>query len=139
MPMLHDLLPKFRNRSLDADWDLFFQSAWPFRRGMDVDVKETERNILVEAELPGFKKDEIQVELDDFSLTIKATRDELREEKQEKYFRRERQYGTIERTILLPTEVISGSSTAKYEDGVLKITLEKRNPTVPARKTISIQ
>ncbi|XKG66830.1 Hsp20/alpha crystallin family protein [Mesobacillus maritimus] len=93
----------------------------------------------IEADLPGFQKEDIQVDLDDYSITIKAIRSTESEEKREKYYRRERQYGSVERVIPLPAEVITNSSSAKYEDGVLKITLEKANPTISQRKSISIE
>lgn len=119
--------------------DDFFHSPWPANKMFDVDVKETRTEISIKADLPGFKKDEIQVVLDDFSVTIKAYRNEEREEKGEKYYRQERQYGQIERTIPLPDTVVSESSKAKYEDGVLTITLKKTNPILTKPKLISIE
>lgn len=119
--------------------DDFFHSPWPANKMFDVDVKETKTEISIKADLPGFKKDEIQVVLDDFSVTIKAYRNEEREEKGEKYYRQERQYGQIERTIPLPDAVVSESSKAKYEDGVLTIILKKTNPSLTKRTLISIE
>lgn len=119
--------------------DNFFHNPWPTNRMFDVDVKETRTEISIKADLPGFKKDEIQVVLDNFSVTIKAYRNEEREEKDEKYYRQERQYGQIERTIPLPDAVVSESSKAKYEDGVLTIILKKTNPTLTKPKLISIE
>lgn len=104
-----------------------------------MDVKETEKEISILAELPGFKKEEIELELDVYSLTIRATRHEEKEEQNEKYFKRERQYGKVERVLPLPAEVVSGSAKANYEDGVLKITLEKKHPTVPKHEMIKIE
>ncbi len=136
MPALHDLLPKIWNRRA-TELEDFFDSSWPWGKGFDVDVKESEKAISIEADLPGFQKEDIHVDLDDYSITIKATRSAETEEKREKYYRRERQYGSVERVIPLPAEV--KTETPKYEDGVLRITLEKANPTISQRKSISIE
>lgn len=92
----------------------------------------------MEADLPGFEKEEITVELEEYAVTIKADRSVEREEKGEKFYRRERQYGKVERTIPLPAEV-TGKSKATYRNGVLTITLEKKHPTLTSRKTITIE
>lgn len=138
MPALHDLLPKIWNKR-NYDLEEFFENSWPWNKVFEVDVKETEKLILIEADLPGFNKEEIHIEVDDYSLTVKATRSSDTEEQGEKYFKRERQFGSIERTIPLPAEVMTETSTAKYEDGVLSITLVKTNPTYSNRKSITIQ
>ncbi|MCM3585466.1 Hsp20/alpha crystallin family protein [Mesobacillus maritimus] len=138
MPVLHDLLPKIWNRK-SYDLEDFFENSWSWNKVFDVDVKETEKLITIEADLPGFNKEDIHLEIDDYALTIKATRSTELEQRGEKYFKRERQFGSIERTIPLPTEVRTETSTAKYNDGVLKITFEKVNPTISHRKAISIE
>lgn len=138
MPILRDLLPKIWNNG-SQEIEEFLQNPWSFKKGFDADVKENEKEITVHAELPGFKKEDIELELDDYSLTIRATRHEEKEEQNEKYFKRERQYGKVERILPLPAEVVTGSAHAKYEDGVLKITLEKKHPAVPKRELIKIE
>lgn len=119
--------------------DDFFHSPWPANKMFDVDIKETQTQISIKADLPGFKKDEIQVVLDDFSVTIKAYRNEERGVTGERYYRQERQYGQMERTIPLPDAVVSESSRAKYVDGVLSIILEKTSPSLTKRTLISIE
>ncbi len=137
MSAFHDLLPKNWSKR-GQELEEFFEKPWFFNTAFNVDVKETEKLICIEADLPGFKKEEIKVELDDYSLTILATRNEDKEEKNENFFMRERTFGKVERTIPLPVEVIKSTSSAKYEDGVLKITLQKKNPTIPTRQSITI-
>ncbi|MFX3625639.1 MAG: Hsp20/alpha crystallin family protein [Ectobacillus sp.] len=141
MPALRDLMPKVWNRR-GNEAEHWFSDQFPFFFGekamFNVDVKETEKEVIVEAELPGFEKDEIHVEIDDYSLAISAERESEEEEKAEKYFRRERQYGKVERVLPLPAEVISDSSKAKYDNGVLVVTLVKRTPSLPDRKSIKI-
>ncbi|EKN64137.1 Hsp20/alpha crystallin family protein [Schinkia azotoformans] len=138
MATLHDLLPRFWNKR-SQELEEFFDNPWPWSKMFDVDVKENEKTITIHADLPGFSKDEIELALDEYSLTIKASRTAEKEEKGEKYYKQERSYGKVERTIPLPAEVISDSSKAKYEDGVLTITLEKKNPSLPDRKHIPIE
>ncbi|HHY72066.1 MAG TPA: Hsp20/alpha crystallin family protein [Bacillus bacterium] len=138
MPSLHDLLPKLWNKR-SQELEEFFENPWPWSKVFDVDVKENEKSITIQADLPGFNKEEIEIGIDDYSLTIKASRSEEKEEKGEKYYKQERTYGKVERTIPLPAEVIVDSSKAKYENGVLNITLEKKNPSLPERKYISIE
>jgi HSP20 family protein len=137
MPSLHDLFPRLWN-SGGRELDDFIENPWLFTRMFDVDVLESERAISIEAELPGFRKDEILVELDERSISIRASRQDDREEKDGKYFKRERQFGKVERTIALPAEVVIGSSEASYVDGVLKIKLEKKQSALPKRQTLSI-
>lgn len=138
MPTLHDLLPRFWNKR-SQELEEFFENPWPWSKVFDVDVKENEKTITIQADLPGFNKDEIELALDDISLTIKASRSAEKEEKGEKFYKQERSYGKVERTIPLPAEVISDSSKAQYENGVLKITLEKKNPSLPERTYIPIE
>lgn len=138
MTALHDLFPGILNMNKQEIED-FFQNPWSLNKIFDVDVKETEKFVTIKADLPGFKKEEIQIELEDYSLTIKAYRNAEIEENGEKYYKQERQYGQVERSIPLPVAVIGDASRAKYEDGVLTIILEKKNPTLPQRQSILIE
>ena len=78
----------------------------------------------VRAELPGLKKDDVQVELTDDAVTIHGERREEREEKREGYFHSERQYGEFHRTIPLPEGVIGESAQASFRDGVLEVSMQ---------------
>jgi HSP20 family protein len=138
MTALHDLFPGISSLNKQEIED-FFQNPWSLNKIFDVDVKETEKFVTIKADLPGFKKEEIQIELEDYTLTIKAYRNAEKEEKGEKYYKQERQYGQVERSIPLPVAVIGDASRAKYEDGVLTIILEKKNPTLPHRQSILIE
>jgi len=78
----------------------------------------------VRAELPGLKKDDVQVEMRDDAVTIRGERREEREEEREGYYHSERDYGQFYRTIPLPEGVISESAQATFNHGVLEISMQ---------------
>jgi len=93
-----------------------------------VNVKETEDAFMVEVAAPGKKKDDFEVELNNNLLTISSEVEEEREseDKKEKFTRREFSYRAFKHSFSLPDSVDSAKIAANYEDGVLKITLPKR-------------
>jgi len=105
---------------------------------MKVDVVESNGAYLVTAEVPGVKKEDIQVLIDGAEVTLAA---ELKRErdvsKEERVLHAERAFGKIERSFTLPQEVDETKAEAKYRDGVLELTLPKK--AAAARKTIAIQ
>jgi HSP20 family protein len=102
-----------------------------------VDVKETAEAYTVSAELPGLKKDEIQVEIEGNEVTISA--ETRREEKKEgeKYLRLERSFGKTGRRFALPQDLDETKAVARFTDGVLELTLPKK-AAVTGRK-VAIQ
>ena len=90
-----------------------------------VDVSETGKEVIVQAELPGMDPKEIDVSISGDVLTIKGEKKREEEHKDENYHRIERSYGAFARTIQLPTEVDADKAKAVYKDGVLKLTLPK--------------
>ncbi len=90
-----------------------------------LEVKTDENNVYVKADLPGLKKEEINVTVDDNILTIKGERKFESEEKTKQYHVTERSYGSFERTLSLGTSVDAEKITANYKDGVLDITIPK--------------
>ncbi len=79
---------------------------------------------IVRAELPGLKKDDVQVELTDDAITIQGERREEREEEREGYYHTEREYGQFYRSIPLPEGVISESAQATFKNGVLEVSMQ---------------
>ena len=79
---------------------------------------------IVRAELPGLKKDDVQVELTDEALTIHGERHEEHEQEREGYYQTEREYGQFYRTIPLPEGVISESAQATFRNGVLEVSMQ---------------
>lgn len=90
-----------------------------------VDVFEEGKSVVVKAEIPGVKKDEISVSISDDSVTIKGERRQAREEKGKDFYRSECAYGSFQRSITLPHRVKAQGAQAKYENGILEIRLPK--------------
>jgi HSP20 family protein len=103
-----------------------------------VDVAEKNGAYTVTAELPGVKKDDIQVTIDGFQVTLAA---EVKREKEvtqdERVLHTERTFGKVSRSFTLPLEVDEAKAEAKFRDGVLELTLPKK--AAAARKQVSIQ
>jgi HSP20 family protein len=109
--------------------DFFSDSFLPRSLVFDtfkVDVKEDEKAYTVDAELPGVKKEEIGLSLNDGRLSISVQREEKVDEEKENYVHRERRYGSCERSIYLSDASPDGIE-AKLEDGVLKVTVPKQD------------
>ena len=98
-----------------------------------VDVYENDDALVFKAELPGFSKDDVHVELKDNVLTLKGERKRNLEVKEEHYHRMERSYGTFQRSFALPIGVDAEKAEASFKDGVLKLTLPKAETTKPKR------
>ncbi|HWM43624.1 MAG TPA: Hsp20/alpha crystallin family protein [Burkholderiales bacterium] len=105
---------------------------------MKVDVAEKNGAYTVTADLPGVKKDDIQVTIDGAQVTLAA---EVKREKEasqdERVLHTERVYGKVTRSFTLPQEVDEGKAEAKFRDGVLELTLPKK--AAAARKQVTIQ
>ena len=103
-----------------------------------VDICDTENAIVVTAELPGVKKEDISIEVKDNILTIKGERSEDSEVKEENYYRRERSFGSFQRSFSMPTEVSPESIKASFKDGVLKIEVPKPEEKKPKQISIDV-
>jgi HSP20 family protein len=94
---------------------------------------------IVRADLPGLKKDDVQVELTDEALTIHGERQEEHQEEREGYFHSEREYGQFHRTIPLPEGVITESARASFRNGVLEISMQSAPSSVNRGRRIEIK
>ena len=109
---------------------------------MKTDVRETKDSYEVDVDLPGFKKDEIQLELNDGYLTISAEKglDKEEKDKKDKYIRRERYAGSMSRTFYVGESVTENDIHAKYENGILTLDVPKEEAKkVPEKRYISIE
>ena len=104
------------------------------------DIRDAGDRFILEAELPGFQKEDIKLDLKDGILTITAQHSENKEEKDDKgqYIRRERRYGSFSRSFDV-TGVDEEHITASYNNGVLELSLPKVVPVVPEAKRIAIE
>ena len=108
---------------------------------MKTDVKETDGTYELEVDLPGFKKDEINVKLEDGYMTISATKglDTEKKDKHGKIIRQERYAGAMQRSFYVGEGVKTEDVKAKYEDGVLKLDIPKKEMNLPGNNTIAIE
>lgn len=93
---------------------------------IDVDVSETDSEVVVTADLPGYDKEEISITLNDDRLTLAAERTESRTEDNARYHRRERTNRQVRRTVTLPADVDDEGANATHKNGVLTVRLQKR-------------
>ena len=104
------------------------------------DVRETEDAIEADIDLPGFKKDEIQVHLENGYLTVSAEKHADKQAGKGKYLRQERYSGTVRRTFYVGDALKPDDVKAKYEDGVLVVSLSKKAPeAIEQRSQIAIE
>ncbi|MGQ9730718.1 MAG: Hsp20/alpha crystallin family protein [Candidatus Zipacnadales bacterium] len=123
-------------------WNLPFWGMTQTQAGMEarkwapqVDLYETETEVVVKAELPGIAKQDVEVVVSDGNeLAIRAERKKDEEVSDEAYYRRERVFGQFERVIQLPTDIDEGSVKATFENGVLEIRATKKGPEPKGRK-----
>jgi len=102
------------------------------------DITETKEAFHVKAELPGVKKDDVDVSLSNGVLTLKGERKTEEETKDEKHHRIERFHGTFTRRFDLPDNIDQSAITADYVDGVLNLTIPKTIKTVPETRKVDI-
>ena len=109
---------------------------------MKTDVKETDTGYEVDIDLPGFKKDEINAQLDNGYLTISAAKglDKDEKDKKGKYIRKERYAGAMSRSFYVGEGITQEDIKAKYEDGILRLSVPKKEAkAVENKKYISIE
>jgi HSP20 family protein len=132
-------------REMDRLWDSFFEER-PTRRVEEVrewlpsvDIAETEKDIVVRAEIPGIDPKDIDISLANDLLTIKGEKKQEKEEKEENYHLVERSYGAFTRSVRLPGEVQNDKISASYKNGILKVTLPKSEEAKKKEIRIKVQ
>jgi HSP20 family protein len=103
-----------------------------------VDVYEDEHSITLKIEVPGIDEKDIDVRLEDNTLTVHGERKFEKEEKEENYRRVERQYGSFTRTFTLPNTVDAENVTANYDKGVLNVQLAKKSEAKPKQIKVNV-
>lgn len=136
---MFELVP-YRNRLLPGSWlrDFFADGFLGNQSSLKADIFFEGDELVIEAELPGFNKDEIAVKFQDNQLTISAQRKEEKEEKADNYIRRERNVSQVCRTFVVenlnPDQV-----QATFENGLLRLTAPKPQELEPKVKEIDIR
>ena len=103
-----------------------------------VDIYEDEHTITVKMEVPGIDEKDIDVRIENTTLTVHGERKIEKEEKEENFRRVERQYGSFTRSFTLPSSVDTGQVSAHYDKGVLKISLAKKAEAKPKQIKVNV-
>ncbi|MBW2506183.1 MAG: Hsp20/alpha crystallin family protein [Deltaproteobacteria bacterium] len=103
-----------------------------------VDIYDSEKAIVINAELPGVTKDTITLDVKENILTLRGERKSDEEVRKENYYRMERCFGTFERAFTLPSTVDPAKITANFKDGILKIEIPKAEEKKPKQITINV-
>jgi HSP20 family protein len=127
-------------------FDNFFTGLPERRRGLlegewapSVDIAETDNEVVITAELPGVKQDDVDITIADDVLTLKGEKKEEKEVKEKNYHRIERSYGSFQRSVSLPAGVQADKAKATYKDGVLHITVPKTEEAKPKQIKINVE
>ena len=128
--IFRDIAPGFYVKPLHGE-------PLPAPEKIKVDVKETEKHYTVLAEVPGVSKEDIHVSLDGNIVTLRAEVKQLDAQTQdEKVLRSERYYGAVARSFQLPQDIDQSAAKARYDNGVLTLTLPKKQASGSQRLTI---
>ena len=143
------LMPSIFGESLLDDWfdDDFFGRRNPLygkhaKNIKKTDIKETKDSYELDVDLPGFKKDDVKIQLEDGYLTISAAKDLEKDKKDRKgrYIRQERYTGNCSRSFYVGNGVTEDDIHAQFKDGILKLSVPKKdNKAVEEKKYISIE
>ena len=135
---MFELMPYATRRTIMNPFTFFDNDFWGTAGEIKTDITDTGDAFKLEADLPGFKKEDIKIGLENDRLTINAERKDEHEEKGKNgYIRRERSYGSFTRSFDVSGIDESGISAA-YRNGILEVTLPKQAPVVPESRQINI-
>jgi HSP20 family protein len=119
--------------------DLSLDRLWNKEMSMPaVNISEGDKTYEIELAVPGMRKNDFKVKVENGVLTISAEREEEKKEKEKNYTRREYSYNSFKRSFTLPENVKEDDIKAHYEDGVLKLTVAKKVMTVSKAKEIAV-
>ncbi len=135
-----------RNPSLSLmnDFDRIFNSFWDYpsvqtkARKPSVDVRETEDAYILEAELPGFDENNVEVNVDKHVLHISSKQEEEKSEEKKEYLLRERSFYSFERSFSLPEHVDEEKISGEFKQGVLTLTIPKSEKQKPKRIDVKL-
>ncbi|NJC97970.1 MAG: heat-shock protein Hsp20 [Anaerolineales bacterium] len=104
--------------------------------GPAIDMYQTDDEIVVKAALPGIKADEVQINVTGEILTLKGEVKNEEEKKEKAWHIREQRWGSFERSVILPTDVVADKAKAEFENGILTVTLPKADEVKPRTITV---
>jgi HSP20 family protein len=141
--MKYNLMNRNRNYPVNGDFESLFNDMFNWGFGgynvPAVDVEENDKDYVVTAELPGYKEDEVQVNVEKHVLHLSSQKSEKHDEKDgKKYLIKERCYQSFERSFSLPEDVDEANIQGSFKDGVLTLTLPKKELAQPKKIQIKI-
>jgi HSP20 family protein len=119
--------------------DRMFEEAFEVRGrswAPAIDVERKNGSLVIRADVPGIKSNEVKIEVEDDILTVSGAHEERKEEKDKRFLRRERRYGSFSRSMALPPGVDAKKIKAKTQDGVIEVTVPL--PKEPKKETVTI-
>lgn len=135
MMTLRDAMDRLFDEAVTRPWGL--TDGGRHGPGPSIDMFETENDVVIKAALPGMKADEVEINVTGEMLTLKGETREKSEATEKGYHIREQRWGSFERSLAMPTTVLSDKARAEFEDGILTITLPKAEEVKP--KTITVK
>jgi HSP20 family protein len=141
-PFTHSMEEFFENRFPGRWMEGFFEPMawkWPFGEGYEerfeafpkLDILDKDEALVIRAEMPGIKKEDIDIKIAGDRLTLEAKREFKDEEKKDEFYRHEMAYGRLYRAVRLPVEVMVDEAKAELKDGILEVYLPKTEATTP--------
>lgn len=110
-----------------------------FSKSIPTDLAETDKEIALRAELPGFSKDEIRLKVSPNSVDISVEKRKVTEDRGKNFFRQERAFGAARRVVSLPAEVATEGVKAKFENGILKVVMRKKETKKKVEKEVRVE
>ena len=139
MEELHNRLANMFNRSPVRRQDGQEESMTVAEWAPLVDISEDDKEYLIKAELPGVKKEDVHISVENGVLTITGERKFEKEEKNKKYHRVERAYGSFVRTFIVPDDAEADKVAAEFKDGLLKIRIPKSEQAKPKQIEVRVE
>ena len=134
---VNDEISSILNRNFDSYFPEYVYND-EYKCGMPVEIDEKEKEYCVKAELPGVKKEDLDIDLEKNRLTISAKKEEEHKEDTKGYRKSEFKYGEFSRTVYFPDEIDIDKTTAKLEHGILRIDAPKINAEKVTTKKLEI-
>ena len=134
---VNDEISSILNRNFDSFFPEYIYND-EYKCGMPVEIDEKEKEYCVKAELPGVKKEDLDIDLEKNRLTISAKKEEENKEDTKGFRKSEFKYGEFSRTVYFPDEIDIEKTTAKLEHGILRIEAPKLNTEKTTTKKLEI-
>lgn len=137
MITLREAMDRLFDDAFTRPFSLLREGGWSGISAPAIDMYQTDNEVVVKATIPGFKADQVQINLTGDVLTLKGEVKQEDERKDQAWHIREHRFGAFERSVALPTAVKTDKAEAVFENGILTVTLPKANEVKP--KTINIK